>query len=91
MTADEARARFNMPSLGGDAAQLVTPLNVLVGGQASPRDSAPPKGLVGQKALDDRATGWIGMYLPADVADELAIDGGEAPDALHMTLAMLGR
>jgi HK97 family phage portal protein len=41
MTADEARARFNMPALGGDAEQLVTPLNVLVGGQASPRDSAP--------------------------------------------------
>jgi HK97 family phage portal protein len=39
MTADEARGRLNMPSLGGDAAQLVTPLNVLVGGQASPRDS----------------------------------------------------
>ena len=44
MTADEARARFNMPSLGGDAGELVTPLNVLVGGQASPQDSAPPKG-----------------------------------------------
>ena len=43
MTPDEARARFNMPSLGGDAAQLATPLNVLIGGQASPRDSAPPK------------------------------------------------
>jgi HK97 family phage portal protein len=41
MTADEGRARFNMPSMGGDAARLVTPLNVLVGGQASPRDSAP--------------------------------------------------
>lgn len=39
MTADEARARFNMPALGGDAAGLVTPLNVLTGGQASPRDS----------------------------------------------------
>lgn len=45
LTADEARARQNLPSLGGDAAQLVTPLNVLVGGQASPRDSAPPKAL----------------------------------------------
>jgi hypothetical protein len=41
MTADEARARMNLPSMGGDAEQLVTPLNVLVGGQASPRDSAP--------------------------------------------------
>ncbi len=41
MTADEGRARQNMPALGGDAATLVTPLNVLVGGQASPRDTAP--------------------------------------------------
>lgn len=39
MTADEGRALLNMPSLGGDAAGLVTPLNVLIGGQASPRDS----------------------------------------------------
>lgn len=41
-TRNEARARMNMPPVdGGD--ELVTPLNVLVGGQASPRDSAPPK------------------------------------------------
>jgi len=40
MTRNEVRARQNLPSLdGGD--ELVTPLNVLVGGQASPRDSAP--------------------------------------------------
>lgn len=41
MTANEARARQNLPSMGGDAEALVTPLNVLVGGQASPRDVAP--------------------------------------------------
>lgn len=41
MTADEARGLLNMSSLGGDADELVTPLNVLVGGQASARDSAP--------------------------------------------------
>lgn len=53
LTADEARARQNLPSMGGDAAELVTPLNVLVGGQASPRDSVPPKALPrGQKADD---------------------------------------
>jgi len=41
MTANEARALRNMPAIdGGD--ELVTPLNVLVGEQASPRDSAPP-------------------------------------------------
>ena len=39
MTADEARSRFNLPAMGGDAEQLVTPLNVLVGGQVSPRDT----------------------------------------------------
>lgn len=41
MTANEARALENMPSLDGDADSLVTPLNVIVGGQSSPRDSAP--------------------------------------------------
>ena len=49
MLRDEARSRFNLPQVeGGD--QLVVPLNVLVGGQASPRDSgtqnetaAPPR------------------------------------------------
>lgn len=39
MTPDEARARFNMSELGGDASQLSVPLNVLIGGQASPQDS----------------------------------------------------
>lgn len=41
MTPDEGRARMNLPSMGGDAAQLGTPLNVMIGGQANPRDSAP--------------------------------------------------
>lgn len=41
MTRNEARARLNMPAVpGGD--ELITPLNVLEGGQASPTDSAPP-------------------------------------------------
>ncbi|HUV94561.1 MAG TPA: phage portal protein [Anaerolineae bacterium] len=44
MTPNEGRARMNLPSLSGDADALATPLNVLIGGQASPRDSAPPKG-----------------------------------------------
>jgi len=45
MTPDEARARMNMPSLGGDAAELGTPLNVLIGGQASPRDAGEARSL----------------------------------------------
>ncbi len=51
MTRNEARARMNLPSLP-DGDQLVTPLNVLVGGQASPRDSAP-KGLEPHTKADD--------------------------------------
>jgi hypothetical protein len=47
MLRSEARARMNMPMVA-DADQLVVPLNVLVGGQASPRDSGSqnlgPKG-----------------------------------------------
>lgn len=40
MTRNEMRARDNLPALdGGD--ELITPLNVLVGGLASPRDTAP--------------------------------------------------
>jgi HK97 family phage portal protein len=40
MTRNEARGRKNLPAVeGGD--ELITPLNVLVGGQASPTDSAP--------------------------------------------------
>ena len=53
MTADEARSKQNMPSLGGDAAGLVTPLNVLIGGQASPRDSAPKSS--GTKSVQEKA------------------------------------
>lgn len=40
MSRNEARARVNLPQVeNGD--DLITPLNVLTGGQASPTDSAP--------------------------------------------------
>jgi len=62
MTADEARARLNLPAMGGDAERLVTPLNVLVGGQASPRDSAPPpKALMAGEA---KAAGALDTHRP---------------------------
>lgn len=51
MTADEARGRMNMPAIGGDAEQLVTPLNVLIGGQASPRDSGSQNLAAGPRLL----------------------------------------
>lgn len=58
MSGDEARARFNLPAMGGDMARPVTPLNVLTGGQASPQDSVPPKALAAifeQKAFSAAA------------------------------------
>lgn len=45
LTRNEARARLNLPRIEG-ADELVVPLNVLVGGQASPTDSAPEKSAV---------------------------------------------
>jgi hypothetical protein len=41
MTRDEARARLNLPHLEG-ANDLIVPMKVTQGGQASPTDSAPP-------------------------------------------------
>lgn len=57
MTRDEARARVNLPQLDGQGTdQLIVPMNVTEGGQASPRDSAPPKRLAitppGRKSAD---------------------------------------
>ncbi len=42
MTRNEARALRNLPAID-DGDTLVVPLNVLAGGQASPRDSAPKR------------------------------------------------
>ncbi len=62
MAADEARARMNLPSMGGDAAELVVPLNVLMGRQASPQDTAPKALTAGVQTKED---GAIDATLPA--------------------------
>jgi hypothetical protein len=69
MTANEARARMNLPMIEGDADELVTPLNVLVGGQASPRDSAPTDDA--PKSADTISQKTKPLYLPSG---EKAID-----------------
>jgi len=49
LTRNEARARLNLTAIeGGD--ELVTPLNVLVGGQANPQDSVPDSRLLGTRS-----------------------------------------
>jgi HK97 family phage portal protein len=42
MTADEARARLNLPQMGGQASELVVPLNVLIGDMPAPTPPEPP-------------------------------------------------
>nr|WP_274635540.1 phage portal protein [Microbacterium bovistercoris] len=59
LTRNEARARLNLPRIDG-ADDLVVPLNVITGGQASPTDSAP-KSLT--SAGDVRK--WLQKALPA--------------------------
>lgn len=82
MTADEGRAVLNMPSLGGDAGTLVTPLNVLVGGQASPRDSAPKRATKARPPVtyDQRIEQLLMKTLTRQKAAVLAALGGKARD-----------
>jgi hypothetical protein len=48
MTANEGRARFNLPAIPDEEAnELVTPLNVTVGGQPSPQSGVAPPGSAG--------------------------------------------
>jgi HK97 family phage portal protein len=68
LTRNEARARMNLPQIDGGN-DLITPMNVLVGGQSSPTDSAPeapalPKGR-GRLVLMKAA----GVSRPDDLGD----------------------
>lgn len=76
MSANEARAEDNKPPIeGGDG--LVTPLNVLIGGQASPTDSAPDPGLNAAIALAQLLELTKSIQLPkADAGRPLAIPAG---------------
>jgi len=61
MSADEGRAVLNLRSRGGDADELVLPLNVTVGGQPV-TDDTNPKGLGGHKLLSAKA---FSVYSPS--------------------------
>ena len=66
LTRNEARARANLPAIDG-ADELVVPLNVLTGGMASPRDTAPPE----QPAqLEAAAAGGVKVKARADQPHE---------------------
>ena len=78
---DWLRSRMGLP----DAAPLPDDLSVLV-----PDDPAAVDTEVIEAAqVSDTAT-MVALYPPDDVAKALAVEGGEAPDELHVTLAYLG-
>lgn len=54
------------------------------GGMARARNRQKPKEAAEGDSL------WVGFWLPPEIAEGLAIEGGEAPADLHMTLAYLG-
>lgn len=70
MTRAEARSRQNLPPLPADsgADELITPLNVVAGGQASPQDATPPSR--GAAAAHDVPTKFAARPLVKERADE---------------------
>jgi HK97 family phage portal protein len=65
LTRNEARARANLPAIeGGD--EIVTPLNVLIGGQASPQDSAPPPKSIDEALRDPAFADYVLAKMRAD-------------------------
>lgn len=93
MTRNEARGRFNLPALtGGDG--LVVPLNVLTGGQASPRDSASQNRRAPQhvatKAPEDEPDPEIPVLLSQPTPDSVQVKARPRPRDQKLAEAALG-
>lgn len=74
MSANEARARLNLRAVeGGD--DLVTPLNVLVGGQASPQDSVPS-----DSGVRSKSGGGIPDWVAGVAREYMGVLSGDAKD-----------
>ena len=87
MTVNEIRGRNNLPSIeGGD--ELVTPLNVTVGGQASPRDSAPDPTDEADEAPEALGTSARQVSFKAGAPDISVESAGES---LSQYFARMGR
>jgi hypothetical protein len=92
MTRNEARAKQNMSAIdGGD--ELITPLNVLVGGQASPQDGKADQVLAKfaarqeQVVRSQKAAGadwWDGPRWDRELVADLAKSGIDVVEAAAM-------
>lgn len=88
MTVNEIRARNNLPSLeGGD--ELVTPLNVTQGGQASPRDSAPDPAERDDERPEGVESGKSRQVQVKAGAPEISVESAE--ESLSQFFARMGR
>ncbi|MGC4891077.1 phage portal protein [Micromonospora sp. DT227] len=91
MTRDEARARSNLPHIDG-ADELIVPLNVITGGLASPRDTAPPPksallpALRGSKARPVRVKGRAPTVYDNEGAETLRVFFGRQSAAVRSRL-----
>ena len=82
LTRNEARARQNLPAIdGGD--EIITPLNVLIGGQASPQDGITSGGGGGDvdqldegDELGDDEAKSLGLKAPVELPVDLAVQAG---------------
>jgi HK97 family phage portal protein len=79
MTADEARSKMNLPSLGGDAEELVTPLNMMVG---APQPAAP-------KALEQEQRKDALMEFNAALADFRAAIAAAPTEAMPREMKLV--
>lgn len=74
MSANEARAKLNLRAVD-DGDDIVTPLNVLVGGQASPQDSVPP-----DSGVRSKSGGGIPDWVAGVAREYRAVLSGGAKD-----------
>jgi HK97 family phage portal protein len=69
LSRNEARARLNLPAIeGGD--ELVTPLNVILGNQASPQDSVSDERQLGLSSATPQAKSALGRDTYVEIRDE---------------------
>lgn len=87
MTRDEARALQDMPALDeGQGAGVVTPLNVLIGGQASPQDGLTSGGGSGIEMPADefaKRANAVGILFRAGFEPAAALDAAGLPPIEH--------
>ena len=81
LSRNEARAKLDLPAIdGGD--ELITPLNVLTGGLASPRDTDPTITRYNNISIEELQTAIDNAYKSAGL-DQIKCDACGHPEIVH--------